>query len=283
MNILKSIVWGAIGLCVPLASASDIVDRSGGPYVPTPQTVVDKMLETAGVGAGDFVIDLGSGDGRIVLTAATRYKAGGMGVDIDAELVDRANASARQLGVADRVQFHVLDVLKADVSKATVMTLYLLPGMMANLRRKLLAELRPGARIVSHDFVFDEWKPDRTVTVETQEKYDMTGTWTSDVHLWVVPAAVQGAWRGRWSGRQGEEFQLDIKQGYQHFEGRLERDSRTLELKDGQLDGARFSFTVPAANGRRELYTGLVAQGRIQGEVRDGEMVIARWSATRVP
>ena len=282
MKTLKSLICGAIALCVPLAFAAD-VDRSGGPYVPTPQTVVDKMLETAGVGAGDFVIDLGSGDGRIVLTAATHYKAGGMGVDIDPELVDRANASARKLGVSDRVQFHVLDVLKADVSRATVMTLYLLPGMMANLQQKLLAELRPGTRIVSHDFVFDQWQPDRTVTVETQEKYDMTGTWSSDVHLWVVPAAVQGAWRGRWSGRQGEEFQLEIKQGFQHFEGRLERGSRTLELKDGQLDGARFRFTVPAANGRRELYTGLVAQDRIQGEVRDGEMVIARWSATRVP
>ena len=272
----------ALALCAPLASAADVVDRSGGPYVPTPQTVVDKMLETAGVGAGDFVIDLGSGDGRIVLTAATRYKAGGMGVDIDPELVDRANASARKLGVSDRVQFHVLDVLKADVSRATVMTLYLLPGMMANLQQKLLAELRPGTRIVSHDFVFDQWKPDRTVTVETQEKYDMTGSWSSEVHLWVVPAAVQGAWRGRWSDRQGEEFQLEIKQGFQHFEGRLARGSRALELKDGQLDGARFRFTVPAANGRRELYTGLVAQDRIQGEVRDGEMVIARWSATRV-
>jgi 16S rRNA G966 N2-methylase RsmD len=283
MKILKSLICGAIALCIPLALATDGLDRSGGPYVPTPQTVVDKMLETAAVGAGDFVIDLGSGDGRIVLTAATRYKAGGMGVDIDPELVDRANASARTLGVADRVQFHVLDVLKADVSKATVMTLYLLPGMMANLQQKLLAELRPGTRIVSHDFVFDLWKPDRTVTVETQEKYDMTGTWSSDVHLWIVPAAVQGAWRGRWSGKPGEEFQLEIKQGFQHFEVRLERGSRTLLLKDGQLDGPRFRFTVPGVNGGRELYTGLVAQDRIQGEVRDGELVIARWSAMRVP
>ena len=179
-------------LCVSLAHGAD-VDRSGGPYVPTPPVVVEAMLKLANVGPRDYVIDLGSGDGRIVLLAATQYKAGGMGVDIDPELVERANASARKLGVADRVRFQVQDVLKADVSRATVMTLYLLPGMMVSLQKKLLAELKPGTRIVSHDFTFDRWKPERTITVETQEKYEMTGSWTSDVHLWIVPGPVQSA------------------------------------------------------------------------------------------
>ena len=104
------------------------------------------------------------------------------------ELVDQANASARKLGVADRAQFQVQDVLRADVSRATVMTLYLLPGMMTSLQKKLRAELKPGTRIVSHDFTFEKWKPDRSITVETPEKYDLTGSWTSDVHLWIVPA-----------------------------------------------------------------------------------------------
>jgi len=178
---------------LPLVAQGADVDRTGGPYVPTPPVVVEAMLKLANVGPKDYVIDLGSGDGRIVLQAATQYKAGGLGVDIDPELVERANASARKLGVADRVQFKVQDVLTADVSRATVMTLYLLPGMMASLQKKLLAELRPGTRIVSHDFTFDKWQPDRSVTVETQEKYEMSGSWTSDVHLWVVPGPAQSA------------------------------------------------------------------------------------------
>lgn len=179
-------------LCVSLAHGVD-VDRTGGPYVPTPPVVVEAMLMLANVGPNDYVIDLGSGDGRIVLMAASRFKARGMGVDIDPDLVDQANESARKLGVADRVQFQVQDVLRTNVSRATVMTLYLLPGMMANLQKKLRAELKPGTRIVSHDFTFDRWKPERSVTVETPEKYDMTGSWTSDVHLWIVPGSAQGS------------------------------------------------------------------------------------------
>jgi len=192
MKLPLGFAGAAVTLCAALAHGAD-VDRTGGPYVPTPPVVVEAMLKLANVGPKDYVIDLGSGDGRIVLLAATQYKAGGLGVDIDPELVERANASARKLGVADRVQFKVQDVLVADISRATVMTLYLLPGMMASLQKKLLAELKPGTRIVSHDFTFDRWKPDRTITVETQEKYEMTGSWTSDVHLWIVPGLAQSA------------------------------------------------------------------------------------------
>jgi hypothetical protein len=178
-------------LAAPAGAAE--LERTGGPYVPTPPAVVEAMLKLADVGPKDYVIDLGSGDGRIVLTAATKFKASGLGVDIDPDLVDHANATARKLGVADRVQFQVRDVLRADIGRATVMTLYLLPGMMSNLQKKLLAELKPGTRIVSHDFTFDKWKPERTITVETPEKYDITGTWTSEVYLWIVPPRAQGA------------------------------------------------------------------------------------------
>lgn len=273
----------AAALCAPLAFAAEVVDRSGGPYVPTPSAVVDAMLNLGGVGPKDFVIDLGSGDGRIVLAAAVKHKASGVGVDIDPELVDAANASARKQGVAGRAKFLRQDVREADVSRATVLTLYLLPGMMANLQRKLLAELRPGTRVVSHDFLFDQWKPDRTITVETQEKYDITGVWTSDVHLWIVPAPVQGAWRGKWSGKQGDEFQLEIKQGFQHFEARLARNGRTVGSKDGQIRGPKITFTTPGENGRRERYSATVGRDEMSGEVRDGETIIARWNATRVP
>jgi hypothetical protein len=282
MKTLKYLALSVALLWVPIAGSSETFDRSGGPYVPTPQAVVDAMLDLASVGARDYVIDLGSGDGRIVLTAATRHKASGMGVDIDPELVDLANGSARKLGVAERVQFVRRDIMAADVGRASVVALYLLPGMMVNLQVKLLAELRPGTRIVSHDFAFDKWKPDRTVSVQTPEKYDMSGSWTSEVHLWIVPAEVQGAWRVQRDGDPGEPSRLEIRQNFQHFDARYSLRGRTLELR-GQLNGSQLSFTVPAGNGGQEQLTGTVTRDRIQGDVRNGGAVVARWSATRVP
>ena len=282
MKALKVLALSVAMLWTPIAGSSETFDRSGGPYVPTPQTVVDAMLDLASVGARDYVIDLGSGDGRIVLTAATRHKAGGMGVDIDPELVDLANGSARKLGVAERVQFVRRDIMAADVGRASVVALYLLPGMMVNLQVKLLAELRPGTRIVSHDFAFDKWKPDRTVSVQTPEKYDMSGSWTSEVHLWVVPAEVQGAWRVQRDGDAGEPSRLEIRQNFQHFDATYSLRGRTLELR-GQLNGSQLSLMVPAGTGGQEQLTGTVTRDRIQGDVRNGGAVVARWNATRVP
>ena len=284
MKCLHRLVCAGVALGASLGLVAADIVKDGGPYVPTPQVVVDAMLEVAGVGPRDFVVDLGSGDGRIVLTGATRHKASGMGVDIDGELVDLANASARRLGVAERVQFHRQDVFAADLSRATVLTLYLLPGMMERLRPKLLKELRPGARIVSHDFEFGEWKPDRSVDVQTPEKYEISGSWTSIVHLWIVPAAVEGAWVGSVAGGRGAPFRLEFKQRFQHFEGRLVRDAQVAAVRDAQIEGARIRFSVPGAEGRLETYTGTVQDGSITGEARGGGGSVAvRWSASRVP
>ena len=264
------------------AAAQDIKD--GGPYVPTPQKVVDSMLDLAGVRAKDYVIDLGSGDGRIVLTAATRHKARGMGVEIDQELVDRAKASAQRLGLADRVQFVKLDVHKADLSQATVLTLYLLPAMMVSLRPKLLKELRPGTRIVSHDFDFAEWKPDRTVEIETPEKYDIAGTWTSNVYLWVVPATVHGAWRGSFAGANAKRFRLDITQEFQRVEGKLTRNGREVGLRDGKIEGAQIRFSVPHENGGgMEQVVAAVKGDRMTGELRGNDGTVTSWTASRAP
>lgn len=160
---------------------------NGGPYVPTPQRVVDAMLGIAGVTDCDYVIDLGSGDGRIVITAAQKFGARGKGYDIDGELIERSTLAARKLKLEQRVRFEERDVLEADIREATVITLYLLPDMMRALRTRLLRELRPGTRIVSHDFDFGEWKPERTVSLDLDEKYDVTGSWSSMIHLWTVP------------------------------------------------------------------------------------------------
>jgi hypothetical protein len=284
MKILYKLTCAGMALAASLVFAAENVVKDGGPYVPTPQVVVDAMLNIAGVGPQDFVVDLGSGDGRIVLTGATRHQASGMGVDIDGELVDLANASAQRLGVAQRVQFHRQDVFAADLSRATVLTLYLLPAMMERLRPKLLKELKPGARIVSHDFDFGEWKPDRSVEVQTPEKYDLTGSWTSTVHLWTVPATVEGAWVGSLAGGRGGPFRLEVKQRYQHFEGRLVRDAQVSDLRDAQIDGARIRFSAPGADGRLEIFTGTLQDGRITGELRAGNAAAAvRWSASRAP
>jgi len=264
-------------LCASLAFAAEGV-KDGGPYVPTPPDVVQAMLELAQVGPRDFVVDLGSGDGRIVLAAATRHHARGMGVDIDPELVELANASARKQEVADRARFFQQDVFAADLSRATVLTLYLLPAMMERLRPKLLKELKPGTRIVSHDFDFGEWKPDRSIEVNTPEKYEISGGFTSMVHLWIVPAAVGGVWR-----EDTGAFRLDLRQRYQHLEGRFTRGGRTVTL-GGDVVGARIRFTVTGGGGRRERFTGTVSGGRMTGEMRGGgDQVFARWNATRVP
>lgn len=181
--------FAALLLSAAAAQAAD-VPLSGGPYVPTPQQVVDEMLRIAGVTQRDFVVDLGSGDGRIVITAAQKFGARGRGYDIDASMVERSAANARKAGVEQRVSFREEDVLKADIGQATVVTLYLLPAMMNELRAKLLRELKPGTRIVSHDFDFGTWKPDRSVSIELNEKYDISGSWSSVIHLWTVPQPV---------------------------------------------------------------------------------------------
>lgn len=158
------------------------------PFVTTPQSVVDEMLLLANAGPGDFVVDLGSGDGRLVLAAVTRFDArGGMGVDLDMQLVRYANAKAHEAGVADRVQFHVRDLFDTDIRGATVVTVYLLPGIMGKLQEKLLAELPPGSRVVSHDYPFPSWPVDRVRSFDVPEK-DYTGRRSTSVYLYTVPA-----------------------------------------------------------------------------------------------
>jgi ubiquinone/menaquinone biosynthesis C-methylase UbiE len=157
-------------LFLPCALARDV------PFVPTPEKVVDRMLEIAKVGPNDVVYDLGSGDGRIVIAAAKKHGARGVGIDIDPERIKEARANARSAGVSDRVEFREADLFKTDLSEATVVTLYLLSSVNLQLRPKLLSELKPGTRIVSHAFDMGDWKPLKTEKVGS-----------SSVYYWVVP------------------------------------------------------------------------------------------------
>jgi hypothetical protein len=267
------------------AGAAEDVDakRTGGPYVPTPQVVVDEMLRIGKVGAGDYLVDLGSGDGIIVLTAATRLKARGFGVDIDPELVKLANAEAKKRGVADRASFHVQDVFKADLSKATVVTLYLLPGMMVNLRPKILAELRPGTRVVSHDYHFDDWMPDDQFTWDVPEKEKVNGVPRATVYLWYVPARVAGRWQVRLSSPGEGTYELDLRQTYQNIDGTVTGGGlKGSKLTQSRLHADEISFAF-AAGSDRHLF-----RGRVNGETMEGMVRIAggkgtaRWTATRV-
>lgn len=153
------------------------------PYVPTPNEVVTQMLEIAKVQKGDVLYDLGSGDGRIVIAAAQKYGTRGVGIDINPERISEANANARAAKVSDRVQFRQQDLFKTDLSEATVVTLYLLPDINVKLRPQLLRQLKPGTRIVSHDFNMGEWKPEKVVQVQGPTRQHT-------VYYWVVPETV---------------------------------------------------------------------------------------------
>ena len=153
------------------------------PYVPTPNEVVAQMLQLAKVQKSDVLYDLGSGDGRIVVTAAQKYGTRGVGIDINPERISEANANARAAKVTDRVQFRQQDLFKTDLSEATVVTLYLLPDINVKLRPQLFKQLKPGTRIVSHDFDMGEWKPERVVQVKGPTR-------EHTLYYWVVPKTV---------------------------------------------------------------------------------------------
>jgi SAM-dependent methyltransferase len=171
-----------LALCGGVALAQD----TDVPFVVTPDNVTIEMLRLADVKPGDYVIDLGSGDGRIVIVAAKRFGARGLGVEIVPSLVEKSRDNARRAGVADRAEFREQDLFATDLSKATVITMYLLPEVNLQLRPKLLA-LKPGTRIVSHDWDMGDWKPDRVITVDAPDK-PIGREKLSRLYLWTVPA-----------------------------------------------------------------------------------------------
>jgi hypothetical protein len=264
---------------LPCAVGAADIERTGGPYVPTPQVVVDSMLRIAAVNENDYVIDLGSGDGIIVLTAARQFKASGMGVDIDPDLVKQSNASAQKLGIASRVRFVQQDVFKADLSKASVLTLYLLPGMMLNLRTKIFEELKPGTRVVSHDYHLGDWSADDSISMDVPEKEGVTGVPRATVLLWHVPARVAGTWHVRIAG--GENYQLALKQRFQVVDGTVTSGGKTVKPQFMTLRGTEFTFALPEGRGVARF------NGRANGDAMEGTVelpggkVPARWSATR--
>jgi hypothetical protein len=187
-TVLALIVLPTLAALVSSVRAATADDLRVAPYADTPSPVVEAMLRMAGVGPADTVIDLGSGDGRLVIAAVRDFGArAGLGVDINATLVDHAKSRAAQAGVADRARFEVRDLFVTDVGGATVVTVYLFPAVMARLRDKLRAELAPGTRVVVHDFPFPGWPADRIVTLPAPQKADSVGRSDAVLFLYTVP------------------------------------------------------------------------------------------------
>lgn len=256
------------------------------PYVPTPQEVVDRMLDMGKVGPADFLIDLGSGDGRIVVTAAKKFGTRGYGVDLNPERIAEAEENARKAGVADKVAFYQQDLFETDLAQATVITLYLLPRVNLELRPRLLA-LRPGTRIVSHDFSMDDWQPEQHVTLPAPDKYGGSGG-VSDVYFWIVPARAAGAWRWELPLRGGKvRYELDARQRYQSLEGTVRVGSRRVPLQGARLTGDRIelAFTVDIAGAPvTHRYAGKVDGDTISGTVElSGARLqgVHQWDASR--
>jgi hypothetical protein len=233
-------------------------------YEPTPQNVVDKMLEVAKVTANDLVVDLGSGDGRIPITAASRYGARGFGVDIDPKLIVLSRGNAKAAGVVDRVEFRQQDLFKTSVRDATVVALYLYVWANLKLRPRLIGELRPGSRIVAHNFpVGEDWLPD------LQE-------WVGEhlVYLWYVPANVAGRWQVTGASTP---FTLDLWQQFQRVEATVTFGNRSLYVPAVRLRGDEIEFSTELADGKPTAFRGKVT-GDVIAASGDGS-----WRAVRTP
>jgi len=279
MNLAVRLKWMplALALLAPTVGAQD--GRGDVVYVPTPQVVVDEMLRMAKVGPADYLIDLGSGDGRIVITAAKKHGARGFGVDLDTYLLKLANASAKKEGVTDRARFIEQNLFETDLSSATVITSYLLPEMNLKLRPKILA-LKPGTRVVAHDYSMGEWDPDDDATLEVPEK-TVGDPGKSYIFLWIVPARVAGRWESQLpAGGKAAVFDFSFEQHFQLVHGTVRVGERQLKLPQFRMVGEQLSFKldVPGA-GKPVSYQ---FRGWVKGDAIEGNVMIGEGSGQRV-
>lgn len=274
-----------VGLIAMQAASAHAQELSKLPFVPTPQIVVDEMLKLAEVTAKDFVIDLGSGDGRMIISAAKTFKANGLGADIDAKLVELSNKAAKAQGLDDRVKFIEQDMFKADLAKATVVTLYVLPDFMEKLRPKLFSELKPGARIVAHDYYMSEWYPDRQIELTVPEKKAANGTDKAYLYLWTVPAVVMGHWRIDLDLGDGKPqlIVLSFNQKYQMVSAAGESRSGPLKIDQPTLKGDEIDFFI-AIGAVQYRFTGKVQGDKIEGRaMATANAKPILWRANKLP
>ena len=254
------------------------------PYVPTPTEVVDEMLHLAGVKAGDVLYDLGCGDGRIVIAAAKRYGVKAVGIDIDPLRIQESNANAAAAGLTGKVRFIQQDLFETDFRDATVITMYLLTSVNLRLRPKLLSDLRPGTRLVSHSFEMGEWKADKTSLIETSYGD------VRDVHFWIVPANVSGRWD--WDlpdGAKKRHYAVQAVQEFQSVSASGTEGTWLVAVNDVVLVGDRIKFRLDAETDGKTAsfdYEGTVQGDTITGTVRpagDAKAAPVKWTAKRNP
>jgi len=271
MKRLISWVWVVLGSVLIALPAAAQEGQGDVVYVPTPQVVVDDMLKMAHVGPKDFVIDLGSGDGRIVITAAQKFGARGFGVDLDTYLLKKARENARKAGVADRVRFMEQNLFETDLSQATVITSYLLPELNEKLRPKLL-KLKPGTRVVTHDYDMGDWYPDEQKTIIVPEK-EVGDPGKSYIFFYVVPAAIAGRWESLlYIGGHGLLYEFDFDQNYQTVEGEVYVDGNKARLPVFKVRGDEVSFDVRAPQGKQLVPHRF--RGRVQGDGITGTVTV---------
>lgn len=278
--LLKTFRQGALLLAQILIAFTFLYTNTGAqdldvPYVPTPENVVERMLDLADVQPSDYVIDLGSGDGRIVIAAAKRG-ASGHGIDLDPKRVAEARENAERAGVDDQIMFMEENIFETDFSEASVITMYLLPSVNVKLRPELLDELAPGTKIVSHSFDMGEWEADKEVIVNGKN-----GIGSHEIYYWIIPAKVDGNWK--WS-KNGNQFTMDIDQNFQEISVNLsDGNGSTFDIKKAKLQGSR--ITIQAANGEQSY----ILSGRVEGDTIHGIMqnhngedkTFSEWSAKR--
>lgn len=248
------------------------------PYEPSAEDVVGAMLEIAKVGKNDLVYDLGCGDGRIVIAAAQKTGARGVGVDLDPVRIKESLENARKADLTDRVQFFQQDLFRTEIGQATVVMLYLYPEVNLKLRPKLFRELKPGTRVVSHSHDMRDWEPDQTITTSGGHV----------IHFWVIPANVTGTWEWDMPGEK-ERYVLKLSQQFQKVSGTLQSGSDEIPVKNLELRGDRLQFMVDRLfNGQTQswLFIGRVQDHFIEGKV--GEMTAGSrgeraWKAKRNP
>ena len=246
-------------------------------YEPTPQLIVEEMLKMAEVKRDDIVYDLGCGDGRFVITAAKKYGARGVGIDIDPERIKDSNRNARIAKVQDKVKFTEKDLFETDIREATVVALYLLPELNLQLRPTLLKDLKPGTRIVSYEFDMGDWQPDKMGRIGQKRFY-----------FWVVPADVAGKWRFSFpSGKGEEQFGLSLTQKFQEIDGWITTPVSTVSPLEAYVIGDRIGFLLRYQPPGKQVE--MRFSGRVQGNTLNGFVEVSggpfagkhKWTARR--
>src|SRR5918999_2260011 len=232
-------------------------------WVPTPDDVVERMLTMAQVTPNDFVIDLGSGDGKIAIMAAKKFGARALGIEYNPDMVKLSQENARQAGVAEKASFRRADIFATDFSQASVITMYLLPALNMKLRPQILS-MRPGTRVVSHSFSMEDWEADEISTLDGRRAY-----------FWLVPANVMGAWNLE-AGAQ--KLEMSFEQTFQKVSGTITLGPIHAGLRDARLRGTNISFAYLDQTGMRRDFSGRVSGGRMEGNFRDEKGAEGKWT-----